>query len=72
VRARCCDLVLVLEGALSLYLSVPAPWSHLGSSASLRPSGLVWSGNDGFVQVTRRPLLHGKLRSEGGIKVTGD
>jgi hypothetical protein len=30
----------------------------------------VWSNDDGFVQGTRRPPLRGKLRSEGGIKVT--
>jgi hypothetical protein len=33
---------------------------------------LVWSDDDGFVRGTRRPLLRGKLRSEGDIKVTGD
>ncbi|PUZ67438.1 hypothetical protein GQ55_3G433600 [Panicum hallii var. hallii] len=47
-------------------------WSLRGSSASLQPSGLVWSGDDSFVQGIRRPLLCGKLHSKGGIKVTGD
>jgi hypothetical protein len=56
---------------LSCNLGVSDPWSLHGSSASLRPSGLVWSGDDGFVRRTRRPLLRGKLHSEGVIKVTG-
>jgi hypothetical protein len=37
---------------------------------SLWHSGLVWSYDAGFVRGTRRPLLRGKLCSEGGIKVT--
>jgi hypothetical protein len=53
--------VLVLELTSNLYLGVPAPWSLRGLSISLRP----------FVRGTRRLLLHGKLRSAGGIKVTG-
>jgi hypothetical protein len=72
VRAKCCDLVMVFERISSLYLGVLAPWSLRTLSASLRPSGLVWSSDDGFVRGTRRPLLRGKLRSEGDIKVTED
>ena len=49
-----------------LYLGVLALWSFGGLSASLRPSGLVWSGSDDRVWVTWRPpsfmekLLSGK------------
>jgi hypothetical protein len=53
-------------------LGVPAPWSLGDSPASLRPSILIWSSDDGIVQGMRRPLIRGKLRSEGGIKVTGE
>ena len=52
-------------------VGVPTPWILGDSLACLQPSGLVYSGDDGFVRGTRRPLLRGKLRSEGGIKVTG-
>jgi hypothetical protein len=48
---------------------VPAPWSLGDSPASFRPFSLVWSGVDDHVQGMRRPLLHGKLRSEDDIKV---
>jgi hypothetical protein len=50
---------------------VPIPLSLGGSPASHRPSGLVCSSDDSFVRGTRRPLLRGKLRSEGGIKMFG-
>jgi hypothetical protein len=52
-------------------LSVPASWSLGDLPASLRPSGLVWSGVDDRVQGTRRLFLHRKLHSEDGVKVTG-
>ncbi|RLM94223.1 hypothetical protein C2845_PM08G19200 [Panicum miliaceum] len=52
---------------------MPAPWSLGGSPASLRPSGLVWSGDDGFVRGTwRPPSFVEKLLSGDGIEVTGD
>jgi hypothetical protein len=52
-------------------LGVPAPYSLGDLPVSLRPFGLVRSGDDGFMWGTRRPLLRGKLRSEGGVKMTG-
>ena len=53
-----------------LYLGALTLWSIGGSPASQRPSGLVWSGIDNFVQGMWRPpsfvekLLSGK-RDQG-------
>ena len=59
-----CVLYAVLELSSSLYLGVPAPWSCGGSSASLQPFGLVWSGVDGFVRsMWRAPTFMEKLLS---------
>jgi hypothetical protein len=71
VRARCSCLVFGYWVNHRYNLGVPAPWSLGDLPASLRPSGMVWSGDDNFVRGTRRSLLSGKLRNEGGIKVTG-
>ena len=65
--------VLVLEVNHKLYLGAPAPWSFGGSPASLRPSGLVWSGDDDFLRGRGDPLPWWKSSLlEIGIKVTGD
>jgi hypothetical protein len=55
-----------------LYLGVPSPWSLGGSPASHRHPGLVWSGDDGFVQGTWRPPFMKKVLSGDGIEVIGD
>jgi hypothetical protein len=55
-----------------LYLRVPAPWSLGGSPARHRPSGLVCSGNDGFVRGTwRPPSFVEKIFSGDGIRWSG-
>jgi hypothetical protein len=59
VRARRCCLVCWF---LKLYLGVPAFWNFGGSPASHRLFGLVWSGDDSFVQGTWRPLILGEAR----------
>ena len=61
--ARPCAFVLWFLSEPKEDFGAPAPWSFEGSPARHRPSDLVWSGDDNFVQ-GMRPLV------EPGAKVT--
>jgi hypothetical protein len=71
VTATCSCLVVGSRVNHHCNLGVLTPWSLSGAPSSLQPSGLVWSDIKDRVWEKRRPLLHGKLCSEDGVKVTG-